>query len=86
MLAFFFLHLQRKGQFGGVCVWFTCLFVHDDIVISKKRSEFSRSVRHGLEHVGQKSSLFEEEEKPVKSCNLTQRAAGHVHTLGLENR
>lgn len=71
-----------KGSFE-VVVWFTCVFVHNGIVISKKSSEFSRSVRHGFEHIGQKSSLFKEKEK---SRTVTpQSTAGDINVLGLEN-
>lgn len=44
-------------------LWFTCVFLHNDIVIRKKSSELSRSVAHDFEDVGQKSSLFKEKEK-----------------------
>jgi len=65
-----------------VVVWFTCVFVHNGIVISKESSEFSRSVRHGFEHIGQKSSLFKQKEKRVKNCNLTQSTQDNINALG----
>lgn len=73
-----------KGSFE-VVVWFTCVFVHNGIVISKKSSEFSRSVRHGFEHIGQKSSLFKEKEKQVKNCNLTRSTEGNINAVGFKN-
>lgn len=72
LLAMF--HIYKGKGSSEVVVWFTCVFVHNGVVISKKSSEFSRSVRHDFEHIGQKSSLFKEKEKQVKNCNLTQMA------------
>lgn len=60
-----------------VVVWFTCLLVHNGIVISKKSSELVRSVRQGFEDIGQKSSLFKEKDKQVKNCNLTENSRPH---------
>lgn len=81
VLATFCIY-KGKGSFE-VAVRFTCVFVHNGVVICKKSSEFSRSMRHGFEHIRQKSSLLKENK--VKNCNLTQSTEDNINALGLES-